>query len=308
MMESGLNFQTHLHNGDRLTGRTFRVPAGRPVRGSPPFHWVDSARDALDGHKLFDESDWSLPRALYRLEQFNGFGYRKFGIASPYLWSFSTIYSKGKFIADGVFNADAVSKQCGAATVLKFLHQKEEIDLKLDYVGEDEGAHAEVFKSDSDAAVASGSMVVDAAAPVDPVFDDFLRRAVPTLRHFQPSEFLIKGGANSTNGLNESPPRALWPNVVKVVEVLDELRERLGHPIVLNSVYRGEAYNKSVGGASGSQHKRFCASDFRVIGFGRPTDWASALRNMRAEKFFQGGIGVYKTFVHVDTRGWPANW
>jgi lysozyme family protein len=308
MMESGLNFQTHLHNGDPLTQRTIRVPAGRPVRGSPPFNWIDSARDALDRHKLFDESDWSLPRALYRMEQFNGFGYRRFGIASPYLWSFSTIYSKGKFVADGVFRADAVSKQCGAATVLKYLHQKGEVDLKLDYVGENEGAQAKVFKSDSDAAVANGSMVVDNTPPVDPGFEAFVRQAVPTLRHFQPGEFLVKGGANAKNGLNEPPPPALWPNVVKLVEVLDELRERLGHPIVLNSVYRGEAYNRSVGGASGSQHKKFCAGDFRVIGLGRPVDWASALRTLRAENFFQGGIGVYETFVHVDTRGWPANW
>jgi lysozyme family protein len=308
MMESGFNFKTHLHNGDPLTRKTFRVPAGRPARGSPPFDWVDSARDSLDRLGLFGESDWSLSRALYRIEQYNGFGYRRFGVPSPYLWSFSTIYKKGKFVADGVFNGDAVSKQCGAATVLKFLHQKGEIDLKLDYVGEDEGANAKVFKSDAEAAAASGSMVVDEAMPVDPGFDAFLRQAVPVLRHFQPSEFLIKGGANAKNGLNEPPPRELWPNVVKLVEVLDELRDRLGHPIVMNSVYRGEAYNKSVGGASGSQHKKFCAGDFRVIGFGRPRDWASALRKMRDEKFFLGGIGVYETFVHVDTRGWPANW
>jgi lysozyme family protein len=308
MMESSLNFQTHLHNGDPLTRKTFRVPAGRPVRGSPPFDWTDSARDALDRLRLFDETDWSLPRALYRLEQYNGFGYRKYGIPSPYLWSFSTIYRKGKFIADGVFSADAVSKQCGAATVLKFVHQKGEIDLNLDYVGEDERANTKVFKADADAAAASGSMVVDATVPVDPDFDAFLRQAVPTLRHFKPSEFLIMGGTNAKNGLNEPAPRDLWPNVVKLVEILDELRERLGCPIVLNSVYRGEAYNRSVGGASGSQHKKFCAGDFRVIGFKRPTDWANALRTMRAEKRFQGGIGVYETFVHVDTRGWPANW
>jgi lysozyme family protein len=308
MMESGFNFQTHLHNGDPLSRKTFRVPAGRPARGSPPYNWTDSARDALARLGLFDESDWSLSRALYRLEQYNGFGYRKYGVASPYLWSFSTIYARGKFVADGVFSTEAISKQCGAVTVLKFLHQKAEIDLSLDYVGEDEGANATVFKSDTDAAVASGSMIVDPAVSVDPGFDAFVRQEIPPLRHFQPSEFLIMGGANAKSGLNEPPPRPLWPNVLKLIQVLDELRERLGHPIVMNSVYRGERYNKSIGGASGSQHKKFCAGDFRVIGSGRPADWARALRAMRDDKFFQGGIGVYETFVHVDTRGWPANW
>jgi lysozyme family protein len=308
MMECSFNFNTHLHNGDPLGRKTFRVPAGRPARGSPPYEWTYSARDALDRQNLFQESDWSLPRALYRLEQYNGFGYRMRGVASPYLWSFSTIYHKGKFVADGVFNAEAVSRQCGAATALKFLHQKGEVDLDLDYVGEDENACAATFEEDAKAALASNSKVVDSAPVVDPEFDAFLRREVPNLRHFQPSEFLIMGGSNAKNGLNERPPRALWPNVVKLVEVLDELRERLQHPIIMNSVYRSEAYNKSVGGASGSQHKKFCAGDFRVIGLGGPADWAKELRAMRDANFFKGGIGVYRTFVHVDTRGWPADW
>jgi lysozyme family protein len=308
MMESSLNFNTHLHNGDPLTRKTFRVPAGRPARGSPPFSWVNSAHDALVRLGLFDETDWSLSRALYRLEQYNGFGYRKFGVASPYLWSFSSIYAKGKFVADGVFSPDAASKQCGAATVLKFLTQKGAFDPQLDYVDEDESANASTFEADANIAVAKGTNIVDPTMPADANFDAFIRQEIPTLRHFQPSEFLTRGGSNAQSGLNEAPPQALWPNVVKLVQVLDELRERLQHPIVLNSVYRGDAYNKSVGGVSGSQHRKFCAGDFRVVGFGGPEDWARELRGMRKAGFFQGGIGVYKTFVHVDTRGWPANW
>lgn len=38
-----------------------------------------------------------------------------------FLWSFSTIYEKGKFVADGKFDANAVSKQCGAALLLKVM-------------------------------------------------------------------------------------------------------------------------------------------------------------------------------------------
>ena len=29
---------------------------------------------------------------------------------------------------------------------------------------------------------------------------------------------------------------------------------------------------------------------------------------MRADKLFQGGIGLYANFVHIDTRGWNADW
>ena len=40
---------------------------------------------------------------------------------SPYLWSFSNHYTKGKYVADGNFSATAVSQQCGAAVLLKRL-------------------------------------------------------------------------------------------------------------------------------------------------------------------------------------------
>lgn len=55
------------------------------------------------------------------MERFNGFGYRKkeINIHSPHLWSFSNHYTKGKFIKDKVFSPMAVSRQCGAAVLLK---------------------------------------------------------------------------------------------------------------------------------------------------------------------------------------------
>ena len=40
---------------------------------------------------------------------------------SPYLWSFSNHYARGKYVADGHFSATAVSQQCGAALLLKRL-------------------------------------------------------------------------------------------------------------------------------------------------------------------------------------------
>jgi lysozyme family protein len=123
-MECGFNFQTHLHNGDPLTRRTVRVPRGRPLAGDPPFTWIESARDALLLKKLNEITDWGVPRMLYQLEGYNGYGYRARGIPTPYLWSFSTLYKSGKFVDDGVFDPAAVSKQCGAALMLKTLQQR----------------------------------------------------------------------------------------------------------------------------------------------------------------------------------------
>jgi lysozyme family protein len=118
-MECGFNFACHLHNGDPLTARTVCVPANRPAAGSPPFSWRESAVDALTWKGFHKVTDWSVPHMLYLLEKYNGFGYRMRRVATPYLWSFSNLYLKGKYVKDGVFDPEAVSKQCGAAVMLK---------------------------------------------------------------------------------------------------------------------------------------------------------------------------------------------
>lgn len=128
-MESSLRFDRHLHNGDRLTARTTHVPAGRPAEGNPPFTWEESAADALALRKIDRVDNWSLDRILYELEGYNGWGYRKFHqhVKSPYLWSFSNHYTRGKYIADGTWSDTAASRQCGAAVIIKRLEQRDEI-------------------------------------------------------------------------------------------------------------------------------------------------------------------------------------
>lgn len=125
-MESSLNFTRHLHNGDPLTARTVQVPAGRPKIGNPPFTWEQSAADALTLQRLGADTDWSLAGALYRLEQYNGWGYRLHHpeVLSPYLWSYSNQYTSGKYVADGTWSDTAVSKQCGAAVILRRMAEK----------------------------------------------------------------------------------------------------------------------------------------------------------------------------------------
>lgn len=118
-MESGNNFKTHLYNGDPLTARTVHVPAGRPVDGTPPFTWEFSAIDALHYDAFDSWSDWSIPGMLYKMEAYNGFGYRSKGIYSPYLWAYSNHYTKGKFMEDGKYSPTAVSRQCGGGTLLR---------------------------------------------------------------------------------------------------------------------------------------------------------------------------------------------
>ncbi len=120
-LEAGGVFTRHLHNGDPLSARTRRVPKGRPRRGEPPFAWETSAADALALSGATRAHDWSLPSLLYRLEAYNGFGYRLHHpeVRSPYLWAGSQHYVRGKYVSDGRWSAAAVSTQIGGAVLLR---------------------------------------------------------------------------------------------------------------------------------------------------------------------------------------------
>lgn len=122
-MEGNCNWNTHLHNGDSLKRRTVNVPANRPLKGSPPFSWQESAEDALVMKRYHEVTDWSIEHVCYLLERYNGTGYRRYHpeTLSPYLWSYSTHYTIGKYVTDGTYDASAVSGQAGAMPLLKKL-------------------------------------------------------------------------------------------------------------------------------------------------------------------------------------------
>lgn len=130
-LESGQDFNRHLHNGDPLTARTVRVPRGHPASGEPPFTWEESAIDALCLQRLDAWDDWSVPGTAYVLERYNGFGYRlrRPSVPSPYLWSFTTAYTAGKYVADHVWSPTAVSRQCGAMALLRAMGEAGYVQL-----------------------------------------------------------------------------------------------------------------------------------------------------------------------------------
>lgn len=136
------------------------------------------------------------------------------------------------------------------------------------------------------------------------------------LRHFKGKEFTPYWSRKRGSVSNTVPPESLWQNIVPTMIVLDEVREVVGKRITLTSTYRSPAYNRAVGGEPMSFHMRFMAVDFQSSV--SPTVLAKAAKLLRGKKFqlpgnagefvFRGGIGVYPTFVHIDTRGRDANW
>ena len=126
-MEGGGKFTRHLHNGDPLTARTVNVPKGRPVMGKAPFSWEESAIDAINymegQNRIWKQlkGKWDLESILTKFEAYNGMGYQKKGLLSPYLYSYTQFYTAGKYVLDGKFDPNAVSKQPGVIPLMKAL-------------------------------------------------------------------------------------------------------------------------------------------------------------------------------------------
>ena len=59
----------------------------------------------------------------YLLEGFNGYGYHRKGVPSPYLWGGSNQYVRGKYVADHVFDSMHVDQQMGCLPILKLIQQ-----------------------------------------------------------------------------------------------------------------------------------------------------------------------------------------
>jgi len=113
-MECGGDWSLNIAQGDPWNRRSVHVPKGRG-----PFHsWEDAAVDALAIDGTDRVTAWGIERLCYELEKYNGFGSRAKGIHTPYLWSYSNHYSHGKYVADHVWDANAVSGQAGAMPLL----------------------------------------------------------------------------------------------------------------------------------------------------------------------------------------------
>ncbi|MBS0124994.1 glycoside hydrolase family protein [Thetidibacter halocola] len=119
--------------------------------------------------------------------------------------------------------------------------------------------------------------------------------------HFTLSEFESRDGADT--------PRGVVGNLQLVMEQLEVLRSALGDKaITITSGYRSPAHNTAVGGAEHSQHLCGRAADIRVADTTPVQVHAKIEELIAAGRMRQGGLGLYDSFVHYDTRGTRARW
>lgn len=108
------------------------------------------------------------------------------------------------------------------------------------------------------------------------------------LKYFNVSEFDQKDGKLPGSGANM---------VCEYLRKLDELRELCGFPLVVNSGYRSPEYNNRVSGSGlTGPHTTGKAADFAI-------DTSQKRYIILKHAFDLGftGIGVGKSFVHLDT-------
>lgn len=98
----------------------------------------------------------------------------------------------------------------------------------------------------------------------------------------------------------------LWreSRALSVAANFEEVRALLGgKPLTINSAYRTEDYNLLVAGAKMSQHVQGRAIDFTHPTL-KPREVFALMRDAAAAGKLPllGGLGSYRTFVHMDTR------
>ena len=115
--ESSQSWAASLAQGDPWNHISTHVPRGR----GPFKSWEDAAVDALKACPPHAASweDWSIGGALVLLEEYNGLGYARMGRVSPYLWAATNQYVRGKYVADGHYDPNAVDHQIGCAALLQ---------------------------------------------------------------------------------------------------------------------------------------------------------------------------------------------
>ena len=90
----------------------------------------------------------------------------------------------------------------------------------------------------------------------------------------------------------------------RLVMVLETIRAHFGAAVTINSGYRTPEHNAKVGGAAHSQHCYGMAADISVKGQ-TPAAVAAFARTLMPD---WGGVGVYKSFIHIDVREARADW
>lgn len=89
-----------------------------------------------------------------------------------------------------------------------------------------------------------------------------------------------------------------------LVNILQKIRNHFGKSVTITSAYRTPSKNKACGGTTYSRHLYGKAADIKIQGVAPKTVAAYAEKLLPKS----GGIGIYKTFTHIDCRVTKSRW
>jgi uncharacterized protein YcbK (DUF882 family) len=118
--------------------------------------------------------------------------------------------------------------------------------------------------------------------------------------HFNAAEFESNDGAVT--------PMDFRANLQVLANALEVIHPFYNKDIIVTSGYRSPEHNKAVNGGTKSFHLLGKAADIYIQGV-KPRALARLLAFCMKENLIPtGGLGIYSTFVHYDTRGYFVTW
>jgi hypothetical protein len=139
-----------------------------------------------------------------------------------------------------------------------------------------------------------------------PSYADYLERI--KLRNLSVRQMIAPHAKSHGSVHNTLPPRSMWRNIRSTLKVVDSLAGRLDLPVYeVVSAYRTRAYNARCPGAKSNSY-HLCNNAMDIVFKCPPGKVAAMARAMRATGLFKGGVGRYRGFTHIDTRGANADW
>ncbi len=111
--ENGVDMSRQLLNGQRWDRITTLVPKGLGPWGS----WIDSAKFALAKYRGEGMHHWDIATAIVEWEKWNGLGYKRRGLNSPYVYSGTSRQNPGLYVADGKFDPRKMDPRPGCLAI-----------------------------------------------------------------------------------------------------------------------------------------------------------------------------------------------
>jgi uncharacterized protein YcbK (DUF882 family) len=119
-----------------------------------------------------------------------------------------------------------------------------------------------------------------------------------TLEELTVSEVAVRKNLDNTPTATEST------NLIRTALLLEQVRELLKKPIIINSAFRSKPVNDAVGSKDSSQHRIGCAADIRVPGM-TPKQVVEAI--IASDIPYDQVIREFDSWTHISVPNTPSD-